>query len=81
VAFGQLKKPFAKLAPEEQDLVITAVQKGEGAPASFDGGAFVEAAVIMTIEGMYSDPVYGGNAGESGWRSIGWTMQEPRPKS
>lgn len=79
VSMGQLKKRFVELGPDEQDTVITAVQNGEGAPASFDGSAFVETAVILTIEGVFSDPVYGGNADEVSWRSIGWTMQSPRP--
>ncbi|MBC7792417.1 MAG: gluconate 2-dehydrogenase subunit 3 family protein [Clostridia bacterium] len=79
VSMGQLKQAFASLGPADQDLVITAVQHGEGAPKSFDGAAFVEAAVIMTIEGMFCDPVYGGNAGEVGWQDVGYTMQSPRP--
>ncbi len=81
VAFGQLKKGFVQATPEEQDTVIAAVQSGEGAPKSFNGDDFVAAAVAMTIEGMFCDPVYGGNAGELGWKSIDWVMQSPRPKT
>lgn len=81
VSLGQLKRGFAQATPEEQDFVIGAVQSGEGAPKNFDGEGFVAAAVAMTIEGMFCDPVYGGNAAELGWRSIGWVMQRPRPKT
>lgn len=80
VSLGQLKKGFVQLTPAEQDTVIAAVQSGEGAPKSFNGEDFVAAAVAMTIEGMFCDPVYGGNADELGWRSIGYVMQSPRPK-
>lgn len=81
LAVGQLKKGFVQASPEEQDTVIAAVQSGEGAPKSFNGEDFVAAAVAMTIEGMFCDPVYGGNAGELGWKSINWVMQNPRPKT
>ena len=81
VSLGQLKKGFVSLTPAEQDVIIDAVQSGEGAPKSFNGEDFVAAAVAMTIEGMFCDPVYRGNAGEVGWKSIGYVMQNPRPKT
>ncbi len=81
VSLGQLKKGFVSLTPDEQDVIIEAVQSGEGAPKSFNGEDFVAAAVAMTIEGMFCDPVYRGNAGEVGWKSIGYVMQNPRPRT
>ena len=79
VALGQLKNGFAALAPADQDLVITAVRSGDGAPQGFHGEEFLTVAVVLTLEGVFSDPVYGGNADEAGWKSIGWEMQMPRP--
>ncbi|MBE1523445.1 gluconate 2-dehydrogenase subunit 3 family protein [Nesterenkonia lutea] len=37
-----------------------------------DPGAFFDTVRLDTIEGMFSDPVYGGNRGLVGWTMIGW---------
>jgi len=62
------KKTFAKLAPEEQDAVLTAFEKDDvnlkGVPAS----TFFTLLQNLTIEGVYSDPLYGGNKNMGGWR-------------
>jgi len=56
---------FAALAPEAQDRVLAAA--GEGPPA-----AFFEELRARAIEGMFCDPAWGGNAGEAGWRLLGY---------
>ncbi|MEO9248252.1 gluconate 2-dehydrogenase subunit 3 family protein [Citricoccus nitrophenolicus] len=37
-----------------------------------DPGSFFDTVRIDTIEGMFSDPVYGGNRNLAGWTLIGW---------
>lgn len=53
---------FTALAPARQDHVLTSVEVQP----------FLDAMFTHAIEGMYSVPEYGGNAGLSGWRDIGW---------
>ncbi|CAN5632828.1 hypothetical protein BH24DEI1_BH24DEI1_07440 [soil metagenome] len=60
---------FASLSEEDQDAVLMAVAEGE----AFDeppAGEFFEMLRNHTIQGMFSDPVYGGNRDMVGWRLL-----------
>lgn len=60
---------FADLPPEKRDAVITAMEGGTA-----DGFASSRAVFArirrLTLEGMFSDPHYGGNANFAGWDLI-----------
>lgn len=60
---------FAALAPDRQDQILTELEAGNltGAPQ----GAF---AILLehTREGMFGDPVYGGNQNFAGWDLLGY---------
>jgi gluconate 2-dehydrogenase gamma chain len=64
--------PFAKLAPQMQDAYLTSLQKGlmelNGVPSNI----FFESLLELTIEGFFSDPVYGGNKDMAAWKMIGF---------
>ena len=53
---------FTVVDKARQDLVL----------ASVEVQPFLDLLFTHAIEGMYSVPEYGGNAGLSGWRDIGW---------
>jgi gluconate 2-dehydrogenase gamma chain len=55
-------KPFAELAPAEQDAVLTGI---EDTP-------FFALVRTHTIQGTFCDPAYGGNANFVGWDLIGY---------
>jgi gluconate 2-dehydrogenase gamma chain len=65
--------PFTALAAPKQDEVITALEHNKA-----DGFAWPTAAAFFatirthTIEGMFADPIYGGNKDFAGWRLIGF---------
>jgi gluconate 2-dehydrogenase gamma chain len=63
---------FAQMDGAAQDAYLTRLQNGtfdlEGVPAH----VFFESLLAMTIEGYFSDPVYGGNAGMGAWAMIGF---------
>jgi gluconate 2-dehydrogenase gamma chain len=63
---------FAKLPSAEQDLVLQAV--ASGAATGFPNGSigFFNLVRTHTIEGTFSDPYYGGNAGFVGWDLLGY---------
>lgn len=65
-------KNFAQMDGSAQDAYLTRLQNGnfdlEGVPAR----TFFESLLAMTIEGYFSDPVYGGNMGMAAWAMIGF---------
>jgi hypothetical protein len=72
-AQSQFKKDFVDLSADQQDQVLTdmAADKATG----FDGPsakAFFTQLRNDTIEGMFSDPMYGGNQNMVGWKLIGY---------
>jgi gluconate 2-dehydrogenase gamma chain len=66
--YGQ---PFRRLAPEQQDEVLRAVERGEASDFTWPTAqAFFNTLWTHTIEGMFADPVYGGNRDFAGWRLV-----------
>jgi gluconate 2-dehydrogenase gamma chain len=73
---GQLQKrhnaSFDKLSGPEQDAYLTELESGgtdlDGVPSK----VFFESLWEMTIEGYFSDPVYGGNRDMKAWAMIGF---------
>lgn len=54
--------PFARLSPSDRDAVLTALQ----------ADPFFNLVRAHTIQGVFSDPFYGGNANFIGWDLIGY---------
>lgn len=73
-AYAQSSKgaPFAKLAPADQDAVLTAMQKNEAKGFTPNSAAFFNLVLGHTIQGTFCDPAYGGNANFIGWDMIGY---------
>jgi len=72
-AQSKFKKDFIDLSADQQDQILTdmAADKATG----FDGpgaAAFFTTLRNDTIEGMFSDPMYGGNRDMVGWKLIGY---------
>ena len=65
--------PFIRLDAARQDEVITVLEQGKADgfnwPTSRD---FFEALRTHTMEGMFADPLYGGNQEFAGWRLVGF---------
>jgi gluconate 2-dehydrogenase gamma chain len=73
-AKGQHQKPFAALGPEQQDALLTEFKNSS---KSSGEGHFYELLVVLTMEGAFSDPSYGGNRDRKGWALIGFETSEP----
>ncbi len=71
-------RAFAALGADEREVVLTDVVAGTGVPSGFDGRGFVELALALVLEGVFGDPVHGGNTGEAGWRWARFSMGGPR---
>jgi len=65
--------PFERLSGEQQDAVITALEEGKATGFTWPSAqAFFNTLRTHTMEGMFADPLYGGNRNFAGWRLIGF---------
>lgn len=73
-AYAQSSKgaPFTKLNARDQDVVLTDLEKNVAKDFRPNANAFFEMVRNHTMQGMFSDPYYGGNANFIGWDLIGY---------
>ena len=64
--------PFTKLSAADQDAVLTDLQKNVAQNFRPNSAAFFNMVRAHTMQGMFSDPYYGGNANFIGWDLIGY---------
>ncbi len=65
-------KKFSALTSDQQDTVLTGLEKGDIKLDGVDSKAFFAMFLQNTIEGFLSDPIYGGNRDMVGWKLIGF---------
>ena len=64
---------FVRLDSAKQDEVIAALEQGKAAEFTWPGGReFFNVVRTHTMEGMFADPIYGGNRDFAGWRLVGF---------
>ncbi|MPZ41514.1 MAG: gluconate 2-dehydrogenase subunit 3 family protein [Rhizobiales bacterium] len=63
---------FKDLSAANQDALLTAMQKKELDADSIHASLFFATLLNDTIEGLMSDPLYGGNKDFIGWKMIGF---------
>ena len=67
------KKTFDKITEAEREEFLLALQAGK---VTFENGpparAFFTQAYQTVMEGMFADPMYGGNKNKAGWKLIGF---------
>ena len=67
------KESFVHLTPERQDEVLTALEEGKATGFTYPSSReFFSILRTHTMEGMFADPLYGGNKDFSGWRLVGF---------
>lgn len=70
---GAYKESFVHLTPEKQDEVIAALEAGKANGFEWPTAReFFTALRTHTMEGMFADPLYGGNRDFAGWRLVGF---------
>ncbi|MCM2999515.1 gluconate 2-dehydrogenase subunit 3 family protein [Paenibacillus sp. VMFN-D1] len=63
------QKAFTELEGQQQDEVLTAMEKGDKFPMrGVTSSSFFNMLKNLTIEGVYADPLYGGNRNMNGWK-------------
>jgi len=71
-------KSFVALTAAQQDEVIGALEQGKASGFTWPSQqAFFNTLRTHTIEGMFADPVYGGNKDFAGWRLVGFPGAQP----
>ncbi len=63
---------FASLSAATQDAVLTDIESGKATGFTPDSATFFATIHEHTLEGMFSDPAYGGNKNYAGWKLIGY---------
>ncbi len=77
VCQDKFKVKFVDASPDQQDEVLRMFENGEIKMQGVDSVTFFNLLLKTTIEGVYSDPLYGGNKNMQGW-----AMKEyPGPRS
>jgi gluconate 2-dehydrogenase gamma chain len=65
-------KAFAQLAPSQQDEVLRGLDTGKIELETVTSRFFFNMLLTSTVEGFFSDPIYGGNRGKVGWKLVGF---------
>ena len=71
VAIARHLQEFASLSAELQDQILTELEAGQLDKVA-NGAQLFNRLLRLILEGMFSDPYYGGNAGFAGWDLIGY---------
>ena len=73
-AYAQTAKgaAFTSLSAADQDAVLSDLEKNTAPGFAPNSSAFFELVRTHTIQGMFCDPYYGGNANFVGWDLIGY---------
>ena len=64
---------FAELSPKEKERALRAYEE------TSDGKHWLSRIMILSMEAILSDPVYGSNINEAGWRALHTKGGLPRP--
>ncbi|WP_144657280.1 gluconate 2-dehydrogenase subunit 3 family protein [Achromobacter dolens] len=65
-------KPYAELDAQRQDAWLRDMQAGKPDFSPLPSAVFFQALLDATIEGFFSDPLYGGNIDMVGWKLVGF---------
>jgi gluconate 2-dehydrogenase gamma chain len=65
-------KPFHEMSAEAQDAYLQSLESGTHELDGVPSAVFFDMLLKMTVEGFFSDPVYGGNRDMVAWRMIGF---------
>lgn len=66
-------KSFDQITPEQREETLKGLESGSLAlPNDFQSKTFFGLLYQMIVEGMFSDPIYGGNKDKVVWKAIGF---------
>jgi gluconate 2-dehydrogenase gamma chain len=65
-------KSFDRLTTEQRIAALKEMEQGKAQFENFDARLFFQRLLAITMEGFFSDPIYGGNRGKASWRMLGF---------
>jgi gluconate 2-dehydrogenase gamma chain len=65
-------KPFDALLEADRAATLKALELGQAPLPGSLSSDFFEALLSLTMEGFFSDPIYGGNRGKVSWKMVGY---------
>ena len=68
----QDQPPLHRRSAEQQDQFLKTLQSDKRDLGGVPANVFFESLWALTLEGFFSDPVYGGNRNAVGWRLVGF---------
>jgi gluconate 2-dehydrogenase gamma chain len=63
---------FDRLPPDKRVEALKAMEEGKAEFANFSAKGFFGRLLAMTMEGFFSDPIYGGNRNKVAWKMLGF---------
>lgn len=63
---------FDRLPPDQRVEALKAMEEGKAEFLNFNAKAFFGRLLAITMEGFFSDPIYGGNRNKVSWRMLGF---------
>ena len=73
--FFMLEKNFTAYSKSKKERAMRRYENSKY------GRNWLSRIMTLSMEGLFSDPIYGGNVGEAGWKSIHAFGRYPRPKT
>ncbi len=65
-------KEFDRLSETEREAALKAMEENKAPFEGFTSRMFFDALLQITMEGFFSDPIYGGNRDMAAWKMIGY---------
>jgi gluconate 2-dehydrogenase gamma chain len=65
-------KEMDRLGPRERIAALKSMEDGSAAIVDVDPKEFFQRVLAITMEGFFSDPLYGGNRNKASWRMLGF---------
>src|SRR6478752_1830493 len=65
-------KTFDRLSSEQRIQALKEMEEGKAKFQDFDAKLFFQRLLAITMEGFFSDPIYGGNRNKASWRMLGF---------
>jgi gluconate 2-dehydrogenase gamma chain len=65
-------KDFDRLSEKDREAALKAMEDDKAPFPGFSSRTFFDALLQITMEGFFSDPIYGGNRDMAGWKMVGY---------
>ena len=71
---SRTKQKFLSFDEQEREESLRAYEK------TAYGSGWLDRIMLLSLEGLLSDPIYGGNREKSGWKAVGTAGGDPEPQ-